>query len=73
VDEKRQHMEDEVSSSRVPKSWNGGKTKVLVVKLTLDIEQQIDLQNVFEEKILDNWRSIGWECLVGDTITYALC
>jgi hypothetical protein len=60
VDEERQHMkEDEFSSSRIPESRNGGKTKVMTSELTSDIEQWTDQRKVFEER--------------EDTTTYALC
>jgi hypothetical protein len=56
VDEERRHMKDE---SRIPESRNGGKTKVLTSKLTSDMNQLTDQQNVFEDE--------------EDTITYTLC
>jgi hypothetical protein len=54
VDEKRRRMEDEGGSSPVLESRNGGKTKGPAFILTSEIEQQTNLQKVFEEKVLDS-------------------
>ena len=58
VDEKRRRTDDVAGPSKTPESWNsGGKGKentIPAFKLASDIEQQMNLKNVFEERILDS-------------------
>ena len=50
-------MDDVAGPSKIPERWNsGGKGKekrIPTFKLASDIEQQMDLKKVFEERILD--------------------
>ena len=58
MDEKRQRTNDAAGPSKIPESWNfgrKGKEKTIpAFKLASDIEQQMDLKRVFEERILDS-------------------
>ena len=58
VDEKRRCTDDAAEPSKTPESWNsGGKGKEKTIptfKLASDIEQEMDLKKVFEERILNS-------------------
>ena len=62
-------MDDVAGPSKIPERWNsGGKGKekrIPTFKLASDIEQQMDLKKVFEERILDSRVDFSFRELLG--------